>query len=106
MANEAWQVNFPPQENPDVYTDEQWVNVFQAYQERPYHVDSTTSHLLSEVKQHRAWSVIQWGAMLEFQVFFFLPVWLFQLSTLPSVMQTKLNKPEGHRISNVLLPKK
>jgi hypothetical protein len=35
-----------------------------------------------------------------------LPVWLFQLSTLPSVMQTKLNKPEGHRISNVLLPKK
>jgi hypothetical protein len=30
MANKAWQVNIPPQDDPDAYTDEQWA-VFSNY---------------------------------------------------------------------------
>jgi hypothetical protein len=40
-------------------------------QERPHHVDSTASRLLSEVKQRRAWLVLRWGTTLESQVLFF-----------------------------------
>jgi hypothetical protein len=41
------------------------------FQERPYHVESTASRLLSEVKQRRAWLVLRWGTTLESQVLFF-----------------------------------
>ena len=34
----------------------------------PCHVGSTSSHLNTEVKQHRAWIVIGWETAWEFQV--------------------------------------
>jgi len=40
-------------------------------QERPYHSDSTTSSLLSEVKHCRARLVLRWGTTLESLVLFF-----------------------------------
>ena len=41
-------------------------------------IDSTASHLLSEVKHRRAWLVLRWGTMLESQMLFFcvyLHIW-------------------------------
>jgi hypothetical protein len=40
-------------------------------EERPYHNDSTASHLLSEVKHCRARLVLWWGTTLECMVLFF-----------------------------------
>ena len=58
---------------PNIRTVKRFVYVFipKVHQERPYHVESTASRLLSEVKQRRAWLVLRWGTTLESQVLFF-----------------------------------
>ena len=59
-------------------------------QERPYHIDSTASRLLSEVKQCRARLVLRWGTTLEslvlfFCIFFILPLTLGDHVGIPGV---------------------
>ena len=53
-------------------------------QARPYHVDSTASRPLSEVKQHRARLVLRWGTTLESRVLCFLTI-AFGLSRIPQL---------------------
>ena len=50
-----------------------YMSIFGAvFQERPYHVDRTTSRPLCEVKRRRAGVVLRWGTTWEVPVLFLL----------------------------------
>ena len=55
-----------------------WISVLQIilfWKEIPYHDDSTTSCMLSEVKHHQAHLVLHWGTVLGYRVLLFLPAY-------------------------------
>ena len=64
-------------------------------QERPYHVDRTTSRPLCEVKRRRARLVLRWGTTWEALVLFlfFLAPRINQIYIIPTCAQVNLLRP-------------